>query len=98
VRADLINGLDELAMSYTHTREILLGGQVWGEGAPAAMYHGVLLDGRLAGHWTYRRDSRDRPAQILTHPLWEWSGAERSAVDLAVAQFGAFVGGPVAWV
>ena len=84
MRADLINGLDELAMSYTHTREILLGGQVWGEGAPAAMYHGVLLDGRLA--------------QILTHPLWEWSGAERSAVDLAVAQFGALVGGPVAWV
>lgn len=94
-RADLINGLDELAMAYPHTREVLLGGRAWGQGTTADMYHAVLIDGRLAGHWTYRRNGRGRPVQVPVHALWDWTSAQDRAVDEAITRFGAFVGRPV---
>lgn len=96
-RADLLNGLDELVMAYSYTRAVLVGGQAWGRPRPEFMYHAILVDGRLAGHWTYRRDGRGRPVQIVVHPLREWSSAERRAVGDAVTRFSRFVEGDVEW-
>ena len=94
-RADLINGLDELVMSYTQTRTVLTGGRPWGQGTTSDMYHAVLIDGRLAGHWTYRRNGHGRPMQIPIHPLRDWTSDEHRAVDEAIARFERFVGHPV---
>lgn len=82
-------------MSDTQTRTVLTGAHLWGQGTASNMYRTVLIDGRLAGHWTYRRDVRDRPVLIAVHPLGEWSSDQHRAVDDAIARFGRFVGHPV---
>lgn len=93
-RVELVNGLDELVMSYSHTREVLAGGLPYSGEASDAMYHAILTDGQLTGLWTYRRDSRGRPDQVIVRPLRDWSAAERDGVHQAARRFGSFAAAP----
>jgi hypothetical protein len=52
-RTDLVQGLDELVMSYSDSRDLLTGGATIA--APETFYNPVLRDGRLAGLWRYER-------------------------------------------
>lgn len=96
-RADLVQAYDELVMSYLRTRSAVTGDTALlarGGGAPL---HWLLVDGRAAARWAYRRDARGRPTRIVVRPLRAWTAAERAAIDHAVAAFGRFVGADLAW-
>ncbi len=96
-RADLVQACDELVMSYRRTRGAVTGAVpllTRGGGAPL---HWVLVDGRAAGRWSYRRHARGVPTHVVIAPLRDWTPAERAAVGTAVAAFGRLVGSDVAW-
>lgn len=93
----LVNGLDDLVMSYSDSRDVLIGSLPWGEGAPVTMYHAIVNDGRAIGQWAYERDSKGRPARIVYHRLRPWSPEEEAGMEKAVAAFGSFVGAEVSW-
>jgi len=96
-RVDLVQAYDELVMSYLRTRDVVTGDAVLltrGGGAPM---HWVLVDGRAAGRWAYRRDGRGLPTRVVVEPLRPLSPAEREGVGNAVHSFGDFVGAALAW-
>ncbi len=96
-RADLVQAYDELVMSYLRTRSAITGDAALltrGGGAPR---HWLLVDGRAAARWAYRRDARGRPTRLVVRPLRAWSLEERAAIDDAVAAFGRFVGVDLTW-
>ncbi len=90
VRVDLLQAYDELAISYTESRDVLTGG------VQVPFYNAVVLEGRLAGHWRYRRDGRGRPAEAQVWRYRPLDAEADAALDAAVDRFAAFVGGPVA--
>jgi hypothetical protein len=94
---ELIQGLDEWVMSYSHSRDLGLGGP-WSSRPPESYFHAILSDGRLLGHWRYDRDARGRPHAIQVFTYRPMTGDERDGLDAAVQRFAAFVGGPVSWV
>lgn len=96
-RVDLVQAYDELVMSYLRTRDVLTGGVPLFTGSGGAPLHWVLVDGRAAGRWGYRRDARGRPAHLVVRPFRDWTAAERAALHGAVEAFGRFAGTHVAW-
>ena len=96
-RVDLVQAYDELVMSYSRTRDVVTAGVPLFDDAPHPLMHWVLVDGRAAGRWAYRRDARGRPARVVTRPLRAWSAAERAGVGRAVACFGRFLGVDLTW-
>ncbi len=95
-RVDLVQAYDELVMSYLRTRHVVTGEAALFTGGGAPM-HWVLMDGRAAGRWAYRRDGRGQPTRVVAEPLRAWTPAERAAVGEAVRAFGRFVGADLAW-
>jgi hypothetical protein len=91
-RVDLVQGFDELVVSYTQSRNVLTGSYMpYGlrQGRPLYL-HCVLLDGRLIGHWKPRYESGGVVVEAwfyrrLTPP-------EASALDDAAARFGRYEG------
>jgi hypothetical protein len=96
-RVDLVQAYDELVMSYLRTRDVLTAGVPLFTGSGGAPLHWVLVDGRAAGRWGYRRDAKGRPAHLVVRPFRDWTPAERAALHEAVAAFGRFAGTDVAW-
>jgi hypothetical protein len=90
---DLVQGYDEIVMSYSESRVLLTGG-LGSLPVPdrSSHLHTILCDGRLAGHWRHRlgRDGAVIEAQ-LRRPL---TGDERAALENAVARYGRFLGVP----
>ncbi len=96
-RVDLVQGLDELVMSYSATRHVLEPEGPWVREPTDRVVHAALVDGRVAGRWAYRRDGRGRPARVEIAALRPWSAAEVDGIDRAVGAFARFAGGPVTW-
>jgi hypothetical protein len=91
-RFDLVQGYDELVVSYTQSRDVLTGGHMpYGlrQGRPLYL-HFILLDGRLIGHWKPRYEKGGLVVEAwfyrrLTRP-------ESIALDEAAARFGRYAG------
>jgi hypothetical protein len=96
-RVDLVQAYDELVMSYLRTRDVLTGGVPLFTGEGGAPAHWILVDGRAAGRWGYRRDARGRPTRLVVRLLRDWTPAERAALGAAVEAFGRFAEADVAW-
>ena len=90
-RVDLLQGYDELIMSYSESRGVIVP-----DGAALPVLntdhylHAVLIDGVLAGHWRHRLSARDAVVQV--EPIREWSAAEHRAVARAAADYGRYLG------
>ncbi|WP_420122866.1 winged helix DNA-binding domain-containing protein [Nakamurella sp.] len=93
-RADLLQGYDELIMSYSESRSVIVPD---GSSLPVLSQehylHAVLIDGVLAGHWRHRLATRT--AQVQVEPIRAWSAAERRAVQVAVDEYGRYLDRPV---
>ncbi len=94
-RVDLVHGLDEIVMSYSHTRSVVVGEHGFFSDRPMPFSHLVLVDGRVAGRWAYERDGRGVPVRVLVRPTRDWTTAERDGVAAAAEAFGRFVGDAV---
>lgn len=92
-RVDLLQGYDELIMSYSESRGVILP-----DGAALPVLnqdhylHAVLIDGVLAGHWRHRLTARDAVVQV--EPIRAWSAAECRAVERAAQDYGRYLGCP----
>lgn len=96
-RAHLVQSLDEIGMSYSDSRDLTTYGRDWTTGPPATFFHGILVDGRLTGHWRYTRDPSGRPDRVEIWTYEPLTAAELDAVDAEVQRFARYVGGPVSW-
>jgi hypothetical protein len=93
-QVDLVQQYDELGMSYSESRDVLVGHRESVFGPATTLVHAILLDGRLAGHWRYEREARGRPVEVQT---WFYDDpAPADLLDDAVRRFADFAGGPVA--
>jgi hypothetical protein len=92
-RIDLVQGYDECIVSYSESKDVLLGRLVSREtlrNRPAYI-HAVLLDGRLIGHWRQAPKSKELIIETsLYRPL---NHAEGQALDAAIARYVKFKGG-----
>lgn len=88
--AHLVQCYDEYVMSYSESREFMTGGH---DALTAdAYYHGILVDGRLAGRWRHQLGRREATVQAqLLRPL---SRREAAGLDEAVARYGEYLGLP----
>ncbi len=90
---DLIQGYDEIVMSYSESRFLLTGG-LGSLPVPdrSSSLHTVLCDGRLAGHWRHQLGRAGAVVEVqLRRPL---AGDERAALEGAVARYGRYLGVP----
>ena len=88
---DLVQGLDECVISYSHSRDALRPAPP-ATGEPTVFMHAILLDGRLIGHW--RRDF-DRKTMVVEASLYRpLNRTETRALNNAVERYGNFEGAP----
>ena len=90
---DLIQGYDELIMSYFESRGLLTGGEPvlpvpdW-----SSFAHAILVDGRLAGHWRHRFGKSGAVVEVqLRRPL---RADELTALAAAGHRYGDYLGVP----
>lgn len=90
---DLVQGYDELIMSYFESRGLLTGGEPvlpvpdW-----SSFAHAILIDGRLAGHWRHRFGKSGAVVEVqLRRPL---RADELTALAAAVHRYGDYLGVP----
>jgi hypothetical protein len=93
-RADLIQGYDEIIMSYTETRDVVApttpGPMYWDR---RTFLHAILLDGRVIGRWRHEPPKDSIALEIVLHrPL---DRAEARALHGAAKRYGRFLGVPV---
>lgn len=90
---DLVQGYDEIVMSYRESRDALLAPP---EGIPEGppYLHAVLLNGRLIGHW--RPVTEKRQVTIETYFYRPLSRVEARSLEAAVQRYRQFAGVPVA--
>jgi hypothetical protein len=92
-KVDLVQAYDEVIMSYSESRDLLLGlveGRrvVWDD----RLFHIILLDGHVIGHW---RPVVDRDVvRVELAPARKLARAEEHALEAAVQRYGAFIGLP----
>ena len=89
-RVDLVQGYDEIIMSYGESRDILV------PDLPRPLYrerrlflHAILLDGRVIGHW--RHDPPGDSVAVETILLRPLDATETVALDAAVERYGRFL-------
>ncbi len=88
---DLVQGLDECIISYSHSRDALRPVPPT-PGEPTVFAHAILLGGRLIGHW--RRDF-DKKTVVVEASLYRpLDRSEAGALDAAVERYGSFEGAP----
>lgn len=92
-RVDLLQGYDELIMSYSESRDAIVPA---GASLPVLnqdhYLHALLIDGMLAGHWRHQLFVDHAVVQV--QPLRDWSAAERRSVAAAVDDYGRYLGRP----
>ena len=84
---DLVQGYDECLMSYSESRDVLVGSA---PAQAAALMHAVLLDGQLIGHW--KRTEKKDAVEIETSMYRSLSGVEREALQRSAERYGRFLG------
>ena len=88
---DLVQGLDECIISYSHSRDALRPLPPT-PGEPTVFAHALLLDGRLIGHW---RREFDKKTVIVEASLYRpLNRTETRALEAAVERYGSFEGAP----
>jgi Winged helix DNA-binding domain len=90
---DLIQGYDEIVMSYSESRRLLSGGMALLPVPDYTSYlHAILVDGALAGHWRHQlgRDGATIEVQ-LRRPF---TGTEREGLAAAVGRYAAYLDVP----
>jgi hypothetical protein len=89
---DLVQGYDELVMSYFESRRLLAPKGVLPVADYATHLHAILLDGLLVGHWRHQlgRDGAVIDVQ-LRRPL---VGDELAALQAAVGRYGSYLDVP----
>jgi len=94
-RVDLLQGYDEMIMSYGESRGAIIPD---GAALPVLNWdnylHAVLVDGVLAGHWRHQLAAGEAVVQV--RPIRPWSDSERRAVAAAVDEYGTYLGCPTA--
>ncbi len=89
---DMLQGYDELIMSYSESRLMLAPSGVLPVGDSPYHLHVLLIDGALAGHWRHQLTGSGAVIEIqLRRPL---SAAERTALERAVSRYGDYLGVP----
>ena len=90
-RVDLIQGYDEIVMSYSESRGLLSGGPGLLPSPDRSLYlHTILLDGMLVGHWRHQLGRDEALIETQLHrPL---SVRERLALAVAVQRYGRYLG------
>jgi hypothetical protein len=93
-RIDLVQGYDECVVSYSESKDVLLGRLVSREMLRdrPVFIHAVLLDGRLIGHW--RPVPKGKRVVIETSLYRPLDHAGRRALDAAIARYVGFKEGP----
>ncbi len=91
---DLVQGYDECIMSYSESRDVLVGSAAPASLGDASFIHAILLDGRLVGHW--RLVAQNRGAVIETRFYRPLNRAETRALEAAVERYAHFAGAPIA--
>ena len=89
---DLVQGYDELVMSYFESRRLLAPKGVLPVADHAFHPNVVLLDGRLVGHWRHQLGRAGAVVEIqLRRPLVD---DELAALRAAVGRYGSYLGVP----
>jgi len=89
---DLVQGYDELVMSYFESRRLLAPTGVLPVADYASHLHAVLLDGRLVGHWRHQLSRDGAVIEVqLRRPLLD---DEPAALLDAVGRYGIYLGVP----
>jgi winged helix DNA-binding protein len=90
-RIDLVQVYDEALMSYTESRDVVVGG------APVydafRLLHAILLDGRVVGLWKPVRGTEAVTLETTFDRALDPAGS--SALETAARRFGRFMGLPV---
>ena len=89
---DLIQGYDELVMSYFESRRLLAPAGVLPVPDWTSYLHAVLVDGRLTGHWRHQLGKNGAVVEVqLRRPL---TADERTALEAAVDRYADYLGVP----
>jgi hypothetical protein len=89
---DLIQGYDELVMSYSESRHLLAPKGALPVPDRTVHLHAILVDGRLAGHW---RHQLERGAAVIeTQLLRPLDDEERHGLADAAQRYGHYLGVP----
>lgn len=89
---DLLQGYDELVMSYSESRRMLAPSGVLPVGDYVSHLHALLIDGALAGHWRHQLSSSGAIIEVqLRRPV---TAPERAALEHAVLRYGEYLGVP----
>ena len=89
---DLIQGYDELVMSYFESRRLLAPAGVLPVPDRTSYLHAVLVDGRLTGHWRHQLGKNSAVVEVqLRRPL---TADERTALECAVDRYADYLGVP----
>jgi hypothetical protein len=91
---DLLQGFDEMIMSYLESRWLLAPPGVLPVADHATHAHAVLIDGALVGHWRARTAAGGAGVDVqLRRPL---RADEQEALQQAVSRYGEYLGTPCA--
>ena len=89
---DLVQGYDELIMSYFESRRLLAPAGVLPVPDWTSYLHAILIGGQLAGHWRHQIGKNSAVVEVqLRHPL---KATERTELDAAVGRYGDYLGVP----
>jgi hypothetical protein len=94
-RIDLVQAYDEYVMSYSESRDVMLGLLTVPDPDRPVYLHTVLLDGRLAGHWKHTVRARTVVVDTYLYRPLDESGS--LAMDAAVRRLGAYFGAEAVW-
>jgi hypothetical protein len=87
---DLIQGYDELVMSYFESRRLLAPMGVLPAPDRTVHLHAVLVDGRFTGHW--RHQLTGAGATVETQLYRRLTTPEQEALAGAVQRYGDYLG------
>jgi hypothetical protein len=88
---DLIQGYDELIMSYSESRDALLGPDTPSGGPKLPFLHPILIGGRVAGAW---RPVIGSASATVEATLLGRGRPDLPSLELAVGRFGRYLGVP----
>ena len=91
---DLIQGYDELVMSYSESRRLLAPAGVLPVPDRALYLQAILIDGRFTGHW--RHQLTGAVATVETQLYRLLTTPEQEALAAAVQRYGDYLGVPTA--